>query len=292
MRRELRREVGFCCPVLNCGSPYLTYHHFDPPWAKGGVHNPDGMIALCLQHHKEADVGTYSHEQLRSMKRALKGNVPVSGRFNWRREETLTIAGSNYFIGTPTFLQIGARKLIWLEKDDCGFENLNLDLHASDGTLVFQMRQNDWITFPRDWEDIESNASANRLKLRSKHYNVSVDIIFSQLQIDDVRRLVVRVSKENIKQSIKEYNSNLDRIRDTLIPRKRYADELNRHEDQVMEYIASNLGAKDIQVCQIYLKIVHPINLTMNSRKFEANFGNSSLGFRNSMLGSATVLQL
>lgn len=25
----LRREVGFGCPV--CRSPFLTWHHFDPP---------------------------------------------------------------------------------------------------------------------------------------------------------------------------------------------------------------------------------------------------------------------
>ncbi len=68
IRRALRVEVGFGCPVDGCGSPYLTWHHFDPPWRERQHHDAAGMIALCLQHHKEADSGAFSHEQLRVLK--------------------------------------------------------------------------------------------------------------------------------------------------------------------------------------------------------------------------------
>ena len=67
VRRELRREVGFGCPVrdadgVRCGNPYLYYHHFDPPWATEEHHNPAGMIALCGEHHPKADAGTFTPE--------------------------------------------------------------------------------------------------------------------------------------------------------------------------------------------------------------------------------------
>jgi hypothetical protein len=68
IRRQLRGEVGFGCPVEGCGSPYLTWHHFDPPWREREHHDADGMFALCLQHHKEADSGAFSDSQLRSFK--------------------------------------------------------------------------------------------------------------------------------------------------------------------------------------------------------------------------------
>ena len=29
--QTLRQEVGFGCPIPNCGNPYLEWHHFDPP---------------------------------------------------------------------------------------------------------------------------------------------------------------------------------------------------------------------------------------------------------------------
>lgn len=52
---ELRKEVGFGCPVEGCGNPYLTWHHFDPPWSERHHHEPQGIIALCPEHHNAAD---------------------------------------------------------------------------------------------------------------------------------------------------------------------------------------------------------------------------------------------
>src|SRR5215211_7582447 len=68
VRRELRREVGFGCPVDGCGSPYLTWHHFDPPWKERQHHDVVGMVALCREHHDKADVGAFTRQQLRQLK--------------------------------------------------------------------------------------------------------------------------------------------------------------------------------------------------------------------------------
>ena len=62
--QTLRQEVGFGCPIPNCGNPYLEWHHFDPPWSIENHHRPEGMIALCTQHHKNADNYAYTNEQL------------------------------------------------------------------------------------------------------------------------------------------------------------------------------------------------------------------------------------
>jgi len=65
IRRELRKEVKFRCPL--CGSPFLTYHHFDPTWSEMErrgtediVHDPQGIIALCRKHHDIADGGAFT----------------------------------------------------------------------------------------------------------------------------------------------------------------------------------------------------------------------------------------
>lgn len=50
VRRQLRKEVNFGCPVDGCGIPYLTWHHFDPPWNEKEHHDPNGMLALCANH--------------------------------------------------------------------------------------------------------------------------------------------------------------------------------------------------------------------------------------------------
>lgn len=250
------------------------------------------MIALCLQHHKEADVGTFSNEQLLRLKQNPQSQSTISGRFNWKREETLTIAGSNYFVGTPTILQIGTQKLIWLEKDDNGFDTLNLDLHASDGNLVFQMRQNDWIALPENWEDIESAVSANRLSLRSKFYQVSLDISFSYLDMHKLRTLIASLSKDYIKESVKDHNSRNSQMPLRLISPKTYSTELQAEVDRVMNYVSENFESDHIQVCKIHLKIEHPFSLKVTQKRFKASIQSSVLELSNCLMGSATVLHI
>jgi hypothetical protein len=89
VKKILRQEVHFGCPIENCGSPYLSFHHFDPPWRLRQHHEPGGMIALCLEHHIRADRNAYSIQQLKEMKRSpfLKkvGANPI-GDISWKRE--------------------------------------------------------------------------------------------------------------------------------------------------------------------------------------------------------------
>src|SRR5439155_18597601 len=69
VRTELAREVGYVCPAPDCASPLLTWHHFDPPFSERPHHEAAGMIALCEKHHRFADNGAYTREQLREMKK-------------------------------------------------------------------------------------------------------------------------------------------------------------------------------------------------------------------------------
>jgi hypothetical protein len=68
VRELLRKEVNFGCPVMGCGNPHLTYHHFAPTWKVKEHHNPDGMIALCTRHAALADGGRWKNHQLLQMK--------------------------------------------------------------------------------------------------------------------------------------------------------------------------------------------------------------------------------
>ncbi|MEZ8930983.1 MULTISPECIES: hypothetical protein [unclassified Vibrio] len=53
VKEALREEVGFGCPVTDCGNPYLEYHHFDPAVHVKPHIDPRVMIALCAQYHKK-----------------------------------------------------------------------------------------------------------------------------------------------------------------------------------------------------------------------------------------------
>jgi hypothetical protein len=161
-RRELRREVGFGCPVDDCGNPYLEWHHFDPPWSEREHHDPAGMVALCGEHHKKADAGAYTAEQMR----AFKGNraALVGGRFDWMRNDLLVVVGGNFYYETPIAVQFRERPVVWLNRDDGGYLLLNIDMLTAAQKPRTRMQDNFWVVLGTP-TDLDCPPSGKRLKV-------------------------------------------------------------------------------------------------------------------------------
>lgn len=143
--QTLRKEVFFGCPIENCGSPYLEWHHFDPPWKEKSHHNVDGMIALCSEHHKKADAGAYTKEQLRKYKRSNKTSKNISGKFDWMRNDLLAIVGGNYFYNVPIILMFKGKKIIWFNRNKENYLLLNIDIKLSSLNERLRIIDNIWV---------------------------------------------------------------------------------------------------------------------------------------------------
>ena len=141
------------------------------------------MIALCLQHHKEADSGAFTVEQLRQMKMIGTQGI-VSGRFHWRRENTVFVAGGNVFADCPVILAIDDRPVLWLSKSPEGNDLFNIDLHGRTGRVAFQMRDNEWLAIP-DLDDVKCPPNARSLALRSKHLDIALGLEFGDWSFAD-----------------------------------------------------------------------------------------------------------
>lgn len=139
----LRKEIGFICPVKNCKNPFLTWHHFDPPWHKKEHHNPKGMIALCRIHHDQADNGAFTQQQLLEMKKTNK-NKNIKGEFNWLRNKLLVNVGGNYFYDVMNVISIDNHPWIWFERDDNENLLLNFNMSSPINTQRGFIRQNTW----------------------------------------------------------------------------------------------------------------------------------------------------
>lgn len=147
--RALCQEVGFLCPVSGCSSPYLTWHHFDPPWRIEHHHRPEGMIALCREHADQADNGAFTDEQLREMKsnggtRAER----IRGRFNWMRQDLLAIVGSGFHYQERVIFQIGDMPCIWFDRDERSNLLLNFCMPTLSGQPRARIEQNFWSVPP------------------------------------------------------------------------------------------------------------------------------------------------
>jgi hypothetical protein len=163
VRRRLRREVGFGCPVAQCGNPYLEYHHFDPPWEEEHHHDPARMIALCATHHAKA--GAWTVDQLRSMKNISPDRLDIRGRFEWMREDVLAVVGGNFFYETPKMVVFRDEPMIWFERDEDRRLLLNLRMLTTSGLPRTRLENNDWI-IRGDPVDVESPPNGSRLRVR------------------------------------------------------------------------------------------------------------------------------
>jgi hypothetical protein len=181
VRRILRREVGFGCPVNGCGNPYLYWHHFDPPWREEEHHNPEGMIALCGEHHAKADVGAFTTEQLREFKMRASENVPlIRGRLDWMRNRLLAVVGGNFYYETPVIFQYRDSPIIWFTRDDDGYLLLNLRMLSQSREERLSLEENFWIARGQP-DDLECPPSgrllhakyANGDEVRIEFYEVS-----------------------------------------------------------------------------------------------------------------------
>ena len=207
VRKVLRKEVAFGCPVRGCGSAYLSYHHFDPPLAIKKHNNPEGMIALCLPHHKSADQGAFSKSQLRMMKECPylveTGELP-QGSFAWKRERLFLLAGNNSISARDTLLTHGGQKILWLSRDKDNNELLNLDFYDSDGQIIVQMQDNDWtVNVPLD--DINCSASGHRLNLRAPRHEVHMNIHFRSLAAGKFLEIMEKRGRKELPEAFREF---------------------------------------------------------------------------------------
>lgn len=155
VRRALRFEVGFGCPVEGCGNPYLEWHHFAPPWHVCEHHNVDGMIALCRNHHPEADAGAFTDEQFKEMKeRGKSEEIAVQGRFNWMRRAFMVNLGTDFCLNMPIILSYGDYPVVWFSRNANGYLLLNLEMLTGTCEPRLSMRNNDWVMVgsPKDFE--------------------------------------------------------------------------------------------------------------------------------------------
>jgi len=176
--------------VKGCGSPYLTYHHFDPPWHDGHEHAETGMIALCHSHHDKADGGVWTFEQLRGMKQNpyLTGGS-VQGQIDWLRSGIALRAGGGDMIDMPVFLNVGGRKIVWVTRDSDGRAMLNLNLRRADGEIVFFMSNNDWLVSGHV-HDVEAAPQGRTLRCEDTVNGIDVCLKFCEATADDYRGMV------------------------------------------------------------------------------------------------------
>lgn len=262
VRRRLRSEVGFGCPVEGCDSPYLTWHHFDPPWAEKEHHNPDGIVAMCVEHHGKADQGAWTKDQLRAFKdpKQNHANDRMQGQFHWKRERLVLLAGGNWWTGCAVLLQCGPIPLIWLSRDKDGYELLNLDLFDSDGVPRLQLRDNDWIV-DRKVEDLECPPKKASLTVRTKTLGAELRIAFQPADPDVITAMAATIAEAGDRAT----DEWLKRMPEHLREYVRSRPSPKERGQEIAGILMEGLTVDDSALCVIEGRLTWPVEISLES---------------------------
>ena len=188
VRRALRQEVGFGCPVSGCHQAFLTWHHFDPPWNVEQHHRSEGMIALCQKHHAAADQGVYSRNELRNLKQSLTKAQTVTADLPWFKRESLIRLGGCYSGGEGVFVAVAGEPLVWLRRADNGLLLLTSKLKAADGSILADIEDNMFSANPACLRDLEVNISGTRLKFWLARRSIGLDLSFKRVTLSELSK--------------------------------------------------------------------------------------------------------
>jgi hypothetical protein len=223
IRLKLRQEVNWGCPVPDCGSPFLSYHHFDPSFTQfrpGQQHDPNGMVALCLAHAKMADTGVWTNEQLREMKRfPLLASGQISGRLEWLRRDIIVRFGGLTCVRPKVILEVHRKPFIWINRDTSDNMLLNIDIPSNTGSPLLRMESNDW-HICGDIANLEAKPGGRSIDIHIPKDKFLLNMQFRDLQeIDlraDVESKVARKFDMNQKQRAELRKSLPPAIAETL----------------------------------------------------------------------------
>ncbi|HXR59980.1 MAG TPA: hypothetical protein VN732_01510 [Solirubrobacterales bacterium] len=113
------------------------------------------MIAICRDHHPEADAGAVADVQLRKMKRLGRDRSKELGaRFNWMREDLVAVVGGNFYVRTPVAVRVRDIPVVWFNRDEEGRLLVNLQALTISEQPRMAMIDNFWLTEGSDEREI------------------------------------------------------------------------------------------------------------------------------------------
>jgi len=93
-------------------------------------------------------------------------------------------------------LTIHGERVIWFERDENGYDRLNLIIRDYLGNIILKMENNDWIIYTKDVFDVECPAQGKSLKIISKDKFTNFELRFDELELEAFRDLLSSMGYE------------------------------------------------------------------------------------------------
>lgn len=191
VQRVLRQEVNYCCPVPDCAEPFLTWHHFDPPWNLEQHHRPEGMIALCVKHHRQAEGGIFGIDEIRKWKKYPNQGELAKTKFEWYGAMPLIRLGGCYAARGRWLIIVNGEHLLKIFSED---RNLvfNFTLRNEANENLARMENNLFSYEPSVIHDLSVSASGHQIKIWLQERQIGIDLEYSRKTIQQIDEQIQR----------------------------------------------------------------------------------------------------
>lgn len=149
--RELRQESGFGCAV--CGHPIVEYHHIIP-WAERQHFEPEHMVALCRNHHKELGDRSRKHAYRAKQNPINIRTGRVKGYLYTNKENQALVIGNTRFVGATHAVSYFGNPLFGYRIADSEIQ-INAFIPDDDLWPSIEVKRNEVTAAAGDFWDIE-----------------------------------------------------------------------------------------------------------------------------------------
>jgi hypothetical protein len=208
VKEILRREVGYGCPI--CRSPFLEFHHFDPPRRVEKHNRPAGIIALCPDHHMDADErgeqpGDYSIGELRALKAKNYSADDVRGRFpSWQKKSLLVRVAGVYTDTSAPIFSINGVPQITVAKNEADLLCLSFELRDLEDCIIAKMVDNCFEVRPDRIHDMIVTPKTKDVKVWFAKDDVGLDLAFDRITIGQLQE---RLEQDGLRARASDFHN-------------------------------------------------------------------------------------
>lgn len=158
VRRTVRQRDGFGCVI--CGNAIIDYEHIDPEFNDATIHDPNGIILLCIQCHGMKTRGRLSRstiEAARANPKAKATNFSY-GPFDIGNSFPEIAFGNVIAKKVPIILKIDGDNIIEVNKTEepGGPFRISARFKDRNGNDILYIKDNEFRTNSRNWDVVVS----------------------------------------------------------------------------------------------------------------------------------------
>jgi hypothetical protein len=215
IRKYLRSEVEYGCPVLGCRNPFLEYHHFNPKYCDGQEHIKEGMIALCPNHHRMADHDRWTNEELINMK-AASIREAVNGTIDWALKDSVIIVGNNYFFGHSFSFDVLGQELFSIYQIDNGRLIISALIWDSKMNLIAKIVENDILINQPHIGDLICSASGHSIRIEARADDIFYELSFRRISYAEFEKTTTDMVDDRVWNYVRSNIAN--KVKDGKVP--------------------------------------------------------------------------